>query len=183
MYFFWAVLALPSIPMLVGVLNGGDYGMLLHPSGEFSARFMIIALMLTPLSVVFPRARVVRWLIKRRRAFGVAAFCYAAAHTVFYLLYKGSLGLALDEIGDLGIWTGWVAFAIFIPLALTSNSVMVKKLKSKWKPLQRFAYAAAVLTLIHWVFIQSAAPALVNFLPLALLQLYRLYRMAQENKV
>lgn len=162
--------------MLFSLLNGGDYGELLHPTGEFSARFMIIAMMLTPLSMLLPRLRLIRWLVRRRRALGVAAFSYALVHTVFYLLYKGSFGLVLQDIPTLGIWTGWAAFAILIPLALTSNSFMVKKLKTKWKPLQRWVYAAAVLTLIHWVFIHSSKPALVNFAPLALLEAYRIYR-------
>lgn len=176
-YFFWLLLAIPSIPMLISLLNGGDFGELLHPTGEFSARFLIVALMLTPLSMVLPRFRLIKWLIKRRRAIGVAAFSYAAAHTVFYLLYKGNLGIVLQEIPTLGIWTGWVAFAIFIPLALTSNSFMVKKLKSRWKPIQRFVYLAALFTLVHWIAIHSSKAALVHFAPLVLLEIFRIYRV------
>lgn len=176
-FFFWLLLAIPSIPMLISLLNGGDFGELLHPTGEFSARFLIVALMLTPLSMVLPRFRLIKWLIKRRRAIGVAAFSYAAAHTVFYLLYKGSLGIVLQEIPTLGIWTGWVAFAIFIPLALTSNSFMVKKLKSRWKPIQRFVYLAALFTLVHWIAIHSSKAALVHFAPLVLLEIFRIYRV------
>jgi len=106
----------------------------------------------------------------------VAAFCYAALHTILYIIDLRSISLILDEFWLVGIWTGWLAFAIFIPLAATSNQSMVRRLKSKWKPLQRWVYVAAVLTLAHWIFVQNAiGPALVHFVPLALLEIYRIY--------
>ena len=47
-YAFWALLALPSVPMVLGLTRGTmAYGELMHVSGEFSARFMIVALMVT----------------------------------------------------------------------------------------------------------------------------------------
>jgi sulfoxide reductase heme-binding subunit YedZ len=64
---------------------------LLHPSGEWSVRLLILALMLTPLVQLFPQAQIVRWLVRRRRAFGVAAFGYAALHLLFYVLEMGTL--------------------------------------------------------------------------------------------
>ena len=107
----------------------------------------------------------------------MAAFCYAAIHTLFYVIDMGSLQAVLDEFWLLGIWTGWVAFAIFIPLAFTSNQAMVKKLRAKWKPLQRWVYPAAVLTLVHWIFVHNnLGPALVHFIPLALLETYRIVK-------
>jgi sulfoxide reductase heme-binding subunit YedZ len=47
-----------------------------------------------------------------------------------------------------------------------------------WKPLQRWAYAAAVLTLLHWASLhgwRNPGPALVQFAPLAALSLYRIW--------
>jgi len=92
-YFSWFVLAVPSIGMLIAVINGTDIEKFIHPTGEFAARFMIIAMMLTPLLMLFPRSKLIRWLISRRRALGVAAFCYALVHTLFYLIDMGSLWL------------------------------------------------------------------------------------------
>ncbi|MBW8636041.1 ferric reductase-like transmembrane domain-containing protein [Hoeflea sp. WL0058] len=182
--FFWFLLALPGIPMLIGLLGGGalEDGQpvvqaLLHPTGEFAARFMIVAMMITPLRMLFPKARWPVWLMRRRRYLGVAAFGYALAHTLLYLVDMGALKLVLDEIGAPGIWTGWIAFAIFIPLAMTSNNAAQRYLLSWWKSLQRWVYAAALLTLAHWILIHdNMAAALVNFAPLALLETYRLWK-------
>jgi len=176
-YFLWALLALPSIPMVLGLLSGNaDPHRLLHPTGEFSARFMIIAMIATPLRLLFQGKRWTGWLVRNRRYFGVAAFVYAALHTLFYVIDMGTLQRILDQFFELGIWTGWVAFFIFIPLAATSNDTAVRALREKWKPLQRFVYAAAVLTLVHWMFVENHfAGALAHFIPLALLEIYRVW--------
>lgn len=59
---------------------------LLHPTGEFAARFMIVVMMITPLMMLFKGWRGPRWLMKRRGYLGVAAFGYAALHTGLYLI-------------------------------------------------------------------------------------------------
>ena len=56
-YTFWLLLALPSFGMIAGAFSGDDLEHLLHPTGEFAARFMIIAMMLTPLKMLFPKSR------------------------------------------------------------------------------------------------------------------------------
>ena len=179
-YFFWAVLALPSLPIAAGLASGTSVESLLHPSGEFAARFMIVAMAITPLRLLFPSARVLQWLARRRRALGVAAFAYAALHTVLYVVDVGAVREVLAQFWSLGIWTGWAAFAIFVPLAITSNDAAVHLLRRWWKPLHRWVYAAAVLTLVHWIFVQNnIGPALVHFVPLALLEGYRILKAQQ----
>jgi len=89
-------------------------------------------------------------LAKQRRYIGVAAFGYALLHTVFYLIDKGTIGSAVAELTRSYIWLGWLAFIVFVPLAITSTDGWVKKMGRNWKVLQRTVYAAAVLTLLHW---------------------------------
>lgn len=180
--FFWGLLALPAIPMALALVAGSPSEdgrpvteALLHPTGEFAARFMIIAMVITPLRMMLPSARWPMWLMRRRRYIGVAAFFYALAHTILYIADMGTLRAILAEFLALGIWTGWAAFAIFIPLAVTSNDAAQRLLASSWKTLQRWIYPAAVLTLIHWIFVHNnLGPALVHFVPLALLEAYRI---------
>ncbi len=188
-FFVWAILALPSVLMVAALVSGapGPDGkpiteMLLHPTGEFSARFLIVAMMLTPLRMLFPGSGFLRWMIKRRRYIGMAAFFYALFHTVLYVINMGSLQAMLGEFLALGIWTGWLAMLIFIPLALTSTDSAVRKLGRRWKTLQRTVYIAAVATLLHWIFVHNnLGPALVHFVPLAALEIYRLYRNSLQR--
>ncbi|PVH28073.1 iron reductase [Pararhodobacter oceanensis] len=165
--------------MVSGLASGGEaVEGLLHPTGEFAARFMIIAMMITPLTMLFQGWRFPRWLMKRRRYLGVAAFGYAALHTALYLMDIGAVAVTTAEISKLYIWAGWLAFLIFVPLAITSTDGWMRRLGRRWKPLQRYVYAAAVLTLLHWAALHDwggIAPALVHFLPLALLEAYRLW--------
>jgi sulfoxide reductase heme-binding subunit YedZ len=180
----WAVLAVPGVVALVRWWLTPDAwpGDMLHPTGEWSARFIILALMVTPLRQLFPQSRAVTFLARHRRAVGVAGFGYALLHLLFYLLDMHTIEAVLAEIGAPAIWTGWLALLLLLPLGLTSNDAAVRVLRSGWKRLQRLAYPMAVLTLIHWALIHDGlVPAIVHFLPLAALQLWRVARLFQSR--
>lgn len=186
--FIWGLLALPSIPMVAALLSteptAGDRSvaeMLLHPTGEFSARFLIITMILTPMRMLFPNAGFWRWMLKGRRYFGVAAFAYGAFHTALYVIDMGTLQAILGDALAFGIWTGWLAFFVFVPLAATSNDWSVRRMGSAWKRLQRWVYLAALATLFHWIFVHNTVgPALVHFVPLAGLETYRIWRLRRR---
>lgn len=177
-YWLWLILSIPLIGMLIGISNGrATYDVLMHATGEFAGRFLIVSLIATPLFLMFPDARFSAWLVRNRRYFGVAAFSYTLLHTIFYL-YEKSFDHVMSEFLQIGLLTGWIAFFIFIPLAITSNDYFIKKMGSAWKKLQRWVYLAAVLTFVHWAFIHmNWKPALVHFLPVILLQIYRISKM------
>ena len=181
---FWLLLSVPALPMLWALSSSGTEAAerLLHPTGEFAARFLILALAITPLRLIFPNAGWLRWLARRRRAVGVAAFGYAALHTVLYIVDTATLREMWAEFFALGIWTGWAAVAIFIPLAVTSNDAAQRLLRRGWGRLHRLVYGAAILTLLHWIFIHNnLGPALVHFVPLAGLEAYRLFRRFRRD--
>lgn len=181
-YWLWALLAVPALPMIAEALTSTDpkaFHILVHPSGETAARLLIVAMMATPLSMLLRGWRGPRWLVKNRRYFGVAAFAYAALHGLFYLVDRASLERILGELGHVHVWTGWLAFVIFLPLAATSMDWMVRRLGRNWKPLQRWTYAAAALTLVHWASLhqwERPAAALIHFGPLIVLEAYRCWR-------
>jgi methionine sulfoxide reductase heme-binding subunit len=176
----WVILALPALP-LIGPLFGDDaqaFHRLLHPTGEWSARFMIIGMMASGLLVLFKGQSWPRWLVHHRRDIEVAAFGYAALHTLVYVIDRGSLQRILDALQRTDIWTGWLAMLLFVPLAFTSNDLAQRWLRSSWKSVQRLAYPAAVLVLVHWAALRnwgSWPPAAVHFGPLIALSLYRLW--------
>ena len=58
-YWLWVVLALPALPMIPQIISDpATAKQLVHPTGEFAARFMIIAMLATPLMMLF---RTRRW--------------------------------------------------------------------------------------------------------------------------
>lgn len=178
-YWLWLLLAIPALTM-VAPFFGTEVRELkgvLHGSGEFSARFMIVSMMATPLLLLSKGGGFARWLKANRRYFGVAAFAYAAVHVLAYLMTE-RFARVLAEATDFDILTGWLAFAIFIPLAATSIDYAVRRMGTWWKWLQRWTYAAAVLTLLHWASLHNwggwLAPV-VHFAPLVALTVYRLW--------
>jgi methionine sulfoxide reductase heme-binding subunit len=178
-YWLWLLLALPALGMVLPFFDENTRALrgVLHGSGEFSARFLIISLMATPLLMLTKGSGFARWLRANRRYFGVAAFAYAALHVLAYVMGE-SLDRMLAEATDFDILTGWLAFVIFIPLAATSMDYAVRRMGRWWKSLQRWTYGAAVLTLLHWASLHNwhgwLAPV-VHFAPLAALTAYRLW--------
>lgn len=177
-YLLWAFLALPFLGLANG-LRDRDlfYGEILHVSGVVSARLLLLTLAITPLRLIFSHASWLNWLLQRRRYFGVAAFMYAALHTLVYLDRKAGSGLVLQEARHFSMWSGWLAMAIFVPLAMTSNDASLRWLKRKWKKLHRWIYPAALLTFVHWIFAAfSFVPGLIHFGALLLLEGYRIWK-------
>lgn len=181
---FWLLLSLPAILLVFGWWQGRIDSMdMLHPTGEWSARLMIFAMALSPLVSILGPRRWLNWLVTRRRAIGVAAFGYALLHLVFYLIDMGNLDDILAEWLAPGIWTGWAAFVLLLPLAITSNDRSMRWLKAGWKRLQRLVYPAAVLTLLHWIWVHNSyTGALVHFVPLGLLVLARFVNPLSQMK-
>jgi sulfoxide reductase heme-binding subunit YedZ len=148
----WALLALPGAWFLYGYLTGATtYGQVLHETGDLAIRLLILTLAVSPLRLLFPRARWTRWLVRHRRAFGVAVFGYALFHTMVYLVHKADPGLILKEGIGLDLMTGWLAFVVFTALAVTSNDLAVRLLRAAWKRLHLLVYVGAALGFTHWV--------------------------------
>lgn len=127
------------------------YGEYLHWTGVQSARLLLLTLAVTPLLRLLPRAAAIRWLMRRRRDIGLVTFFYAFAHTVAYLVQKSDLPLIASEALEAGMLTGWIAFLVFIALAVTSNDASVRAMGRKWRSLHKTVYVAAILTYLHWV--------------------------------
>lgn len=179
-YWLWALLALPALRMIAPLFGKNALALrdVIHPSGELAARLLIVTMMATPLLLLTKGSGFARWFFANRRHFGMASFGYAALHTLAHVLSSGSWGHILRQATRLDMLAGWLAFAIFIPLAATSMDYAVRRLGTRWKPIQRLTYPAAVLVLLHWAAMynwSSWLPAAVHFAPLAGLELYRLW--------
>lgn len=149
----WILLALPAAATVARQATDAiSYGEAIHESGEWAVRLLVAVLAVTPLRRLFPRAGWAQWLTRRRRDLGVAVFAYAALHLAIYLVRKAPAPeLILREALDPGMALGWIAFVGFALLAATSNDASVRRLGPRWKGLHRWVYAAAALTIAHWV--------------------------------
>ena len=183
-WFLWLLLALPAVVTIVRYSTGATfYGEVVHSTGQLSAQLLILTMAVTPLRLMFGRQGWIRWLIQRRRYFGVASFGYAALHTVVYLIRTGAFGDILVEAVEPGLLTGWIALAIFVPLAVTSNDASVRRLRRLWKRLHRWIYAAAVLTFAHWVLTAfDPVPGLIHLGVLAALEAIRIWKTARSRR-
>jgi methionine sulfoxide reductase heme-binding subunit len=183
----WFVLALPALAIAVQGFTSTDmHAMhnLMEPSGETSARLLILALCATPLSMLLPGWRGPRLLMRNRRAIGVAAFLYGCLHLVLYFVTTPSFAELWEQLSWTYILLGWVAFLLLIPLALTSTNAAMRRLGRNWKRLHRLAYVAAGLTYLHWVAIYGGsiwANVTLNFAPILLLAAYRGWRYWQRR--
>ena len=156
---------------------------IVHDSGIIAVWLLLISLSLSPLQSIFPKSRLMEWLIHRRRPIGVAVFAYAVVHFVFYLVDLDSIRDALQEFAAPSILTGWLALFILLPLAFTSNNVMTRVMGwRRWKMLQRGVYAAAILVLAHWLILEREPVSLVLFGAVGVLELWRLWRTWASDK-
>ena len=88
----------------------------------------------------------------------------------------------LADAMEPGILAGWLAFVVFVPLALTSNDRSVRRLRHWWKRIHRWVYAAALLTFAHWLLVAfDIVPGLVHLGVLAGLEGYRIWRTRIAN--
>lgn len=150
-YWIWASLSVPFITICVRFASDSiSYGQVIHQTGLWSAGLLVVALAISPLRRIFKAARWAKRLVYHRRAIGVASFAYALLHTGFYLERKWGAGLILEEGLEASLATGWLAFAIFVLLATTSNDRSVRALGRNWKRLHRWVYVATLLMFVHW---------------------------------
>ena len=174
----WLVLALPGLWILYRWIfepSVYGYGHAIGDSGLWAAWLLMLTLAVTPVRLLFRRHSLSIWLMRRRRDLGLASFAYAAGHTFIYLADKASFGAILFDLGSADILVGWLALALFVPLAATSNDIATRALKRSWKRLHRLVYPAAILTFLHWVWASfDPTTAYIHIAILAAVQLVRI---------
>jgi sulfoxide reductase heme-binding subunit YedZ len=182
-YSLWLLLALPGVVTIVRYIAGETfYGEVVHFTGELSTRLLILTMAITPLRLMFSARGWVVWLMRRRRYFGVAAFGYAGLHTGVYLARTRPLADLLADAVEPGLLAGWLAFVVFVPLAVTSNDRSVRWLRQQWKRIHRWVYAAALLTFAHWLLVAfDIVPGLIHLFVLGTLEGYRMWKMRTAN--
>jgi sulfoxide reductase heme-binding subunit YedZ len=124
-------------------------------TGKAAMVLLVATLAMTPLHTVFG----FKQGLKVRRALGLYAFLYASLHFLAYawLDYDWDLRLIGLEITEkLYVLVGLAAFLILIPLAVTSTKGWQRRLKKNWRRLHRWVYPAAILVMLHYIWVQKA---------------------------
>ena len=148
------VSAIPFVRLSWGLLRN-DLGInpvetLQHTTGDWTLRFLIFTLAITPLRKTFKLPELIRF----RRMLGLFAFFYVVLHFVTYLGPDQSFNFSgmWDDVAKRKFVTvGFAAFVLLIPLAITSTTGWIRRLGGKrWQALHRSIYVCAILGVIHY---------------------------------
>lgn len=125
--------------------------------GLWALRYIVAGLALTPLRRIGGPS-----LVRYRRAVGLLAFFYACLHLTVYLVLDQGLDLGAiwaDLIKRPYIAIGMLAFAILVPLAITSNDALIRRMGgANWQRLHRWVYLAAAGAAVHFVLVVKSWP-------------------------
>jgi methionine sulfoxide reductase heme-binding subunit len=142
---------------LHGELTANPIEFITHATGDWTLRFLVITLCVTPFRKILHLPELIRF----RRMLGLFAFFYACLHFTTYIW--------LDKFFDISemwkdiakrkyITVGFTAFLLLIPLAVTSTAGWIRRLGGKrWQRLHRLIYVSAALGVIHYYWLVKSA--------------------------
>ena len=124
--------------------------------GSWALRLLLVTLAITPLR----RLTGWTWLLKLRRMLGLFVFLYASLHLATYLWLDQFFdwsAIGKDIVKRPFITAGMLAFTLLLPLAATSNRVMIQRLGGKrWQELHRLIYPLAMIAVLHYTWLVKA---------------------------
>ena len=173
----FTVCLIPFLVLLNGVVSnslGPDPAEhLMHVTGEWVMRFLVLVLLATPLARYgWPR------LARYRRMLGLYVWFYATLHLlVFAQVFIGWSGEQLvEELAERPyVLVGFLAWLILVPLGITSLHAIRRKMGRHWRRIHRMTYAVAVLGWLHllWLSRSDVGEAVVYGVIFAVLLAYR----------
>ncbi|MGH9514019.1 MAG: sulfite oxidase heme-binding subunit YedZ [Terriglobales bacterium] len=137
-------------------LGANPIEVITHATGDWTLRFLLITLSVTPLRKLLGQP----WLIRFRRMFGLFAFFYVCLHFLTYIWLDKFFdvhAMLADVVKRKFITVGFTGFVLLIPLALTSTAGWIRRLGGKrWQALHRLIYVSAILGVIHYIWLVKA---------------------------
>lgn len=168
------------IPLILLLINWSQDNLSFNPiqtlelrTGKYALVLLILSLSCTPLNTVFG----FRQAIKVRRALGLYAFLYASIHFAIFigLDYQFDWVLLQEAIFEKRYaFVGFGAGVVLLILAVTSTRGWMKRLGKTWSKIHKFVYLAALLVIVHYVWLVKSdirIPILYGALVLLLLVL------------
>jgi sulfoxide reductase heme-binding subunit YedZ len=160
-----------------GGLGANPIDVVTRSTGKWTLTFLLITLSVTPVRKLSGLA----WLIRFRRMLGLFAFFYGCLHLTTYVYFDKFFDVhaMLHDIAKRRFITaGMTAFALMLPLALTSTAGWIRRLGGKrWQKLHRLIYFSAAAGVVHFIWLVKAdlRRPLTYGAILAVLLAYRLF--------
>ncbi len=154
-----------------------------HATGDWALRLLLLTLCATPLRQISGWS----WPLRLRRMLGLYTFFYASVHMALYFTLDLELDfymLGNEVLKRPYLSVGFLAWALLIPLALTSTDRMIRRLGRRWKSLHRSVYVISVLAVLHYLWLVKAdlrEPLLYGAILIVLLG-WRAWRERRDRK-
>jgi len=138
------------------LLGANPIDVITRTTGRWTLTFLLITLGVTPVRRITGMA----WLIRFRRMLGLYAFFYGSLHLMTYVWLDKFFDFH-DMLHDIAkrrfITAGMTAWALMLPLALTSTAGWIRRLGGKrWRMLHRLIYFSAAAGVIHFIWLVKA---------------------------
>jgi sulfoxide reductase heme-binding subunit YedZ len=145
-------------------------------TGTWALVMLMVTLSLTPIRLLTGSV----WQIQLRRMTGLFMFFYACLHLTTYLWldhWFDWMAISKDIVKHPYVLVGFSAFVLAVPLAVTSNTYMIRKLRDNWKKLHNLVYLVAIFGVLHflWLVKKDIREPMAYALVLAVLLGVRLY--------
>ena len=157
--FVW-VLALSPLARLIWLGFNEDLGanpveFIEHSTGTWALVILLVTLAMTPIRLITG----IVWQVQLRRVLGLFMFFYACLHIITYVWLDFAF-IWVDIVKDVAkhprILVGFAGFVLTIPLAITSNNAMMRRMKSNWKKLHQTVYLISILAVLHfWLLVKK----------------------------
>ena len=146
-------------PLVVLIWNATQHRLSVNPiqditriTGHTALMLLVISLACTPANTLFGFRRA----LTVRRALGLYAFSYAALHLLTFAVLD--FGLDWEQIASeiaqkRYVLVGFAAFLILLPMAITSTRGWMKRLGKRWRTLHHWVYLAAILAVVHFIWL------------------------------
>jgi sulfoxide reductase heme-binding subunit YedZ len=139
-------------------------------TGEAALILLVACLACTPLNLFTGW----KWPLGLRKPLGLYSFFYVVLHLLIFVALDYGLDLALigaAVVEKRYVLAGFAAFLLLLPLALTSTRGAQRRLKRNWKMLHRLIYPAAILAVLHFLWLSKVwrEPAIYLIIVLVLL--------------
>lgn len=128
---------------------------LIRSLGDWSLRFLVLVLAVTPLRELTGWVALARF----RRILGLFVFFYVSLHLLAYAWFDMGFDLAaivLDVIKRPFILVGMTGFVLLLVMAATSFNRAIRALGARrWQLLHRSVYLVATLAVLHFFWMRS----------------------------